>query len=125
MNLIDAKAISSDTGKVKLKLYNQEFTFSSNEEFELKNSDVILGIRPEFVFISEDGNLTGSVYSTLPAGMETTIKIAVGDSIISSVMFGSIDYSVDSSVNFSIEGNKIVLIDKKSGNTIALGKLTK
>ena len=125
MNLIDAKAISSDTGKVKLKLYNQEFTFSSNEEFELKNSDVILGIRPEFVFIREDGNLTGSVYSTLPAGMETTIKIAVGDSIISSVMFGSIDYSVDSSVNFSIEGNKIVLIDKKSGNTIALGKLTK
>ncbi len=55
--------------------------------------------------------------------METTIKIAVGNCIISSVMFGSIDFPVDSRVNFNIEGNKIVLIDKKSGNTIALGKL--
>ncbi len=125
MNLIDAKATETEDGKIKVNLYNQDFTFSSNEEIKLKNSEVIIGIRPEFVSICNFGNLTGTVYSTLPAGMETTIKIAVGDSIISSVMFGSIDYLVDSSVNFNIEGNKIVLIDKESGNTIALGKLTK
>lgn len=124
MNLIDAKAYDKG-GDIKIELYNQEFSFVSNEEFKLNDSEVIIGIRPEFVSICENGILAGSVYSTLPAGMETTIKIAVGDNIISSVMFGSIDYPVDLKINFNIEGNKIVLIDKKSGNSLALGKLIK
>ncbi len=125
MNLIDAKAQVYGEKSVKIELYNQGFIFSSDEDFKLLDSDVIVGIRPEFVSICNQGNVSGSVYSTLPAGMETTIKIAIGDSIISSVMFGSIDYPVDSKICFNIESNKIVLIDKKSGNTLALGKLTK
>lgn len=81
-----------------------------------------LGIRPEFLPIVDDGAIHGSAYSTLPAGMETTVKIKINDTILSSVVFGSIDYAVDQDITFNVVGNGIVLFADK--DRVALGSVS-
>ncbi len=85
--------------------------------------DVVLGIRPEYVTIAEKGSNTGTIFSTLPSGMETTVKIRINDTIITSVVFGSVDYPVDSRMAFDLTGNSIILFDKATGDRIAIGSL--
>lgn len=81
-----------------------------------------LGIRPEFLPIVDDGAFKGLAYSTLPAGMETTVKISIGETILSSVVFGSVDYAVDQEIQFNIVGDGIGLFGNK--DRIALGSVT-
>ncbi|MCQ2397861.1 MAG: ABC transporter ATP-binding protein [Sphaerochaetaceae bacterium] len=123
MNIVNAKAEKTGSDSVALEIWGKRYEFVSSSDFELKSADVVLGIRPEFLPISENGKIEGTVYSTLPAGMETTIKIAVGNTIISSVMFGSMDFSVDSKIRFDVYGSKILLFDKNTGCNIAYGSL--
>ena len=84
---------------------------------------VIVGVRPEFVRL-EEGELKGTVYAALPAGMETTVKMSVADDVVTSVAFGSVDYKVNEEVAFEIVGNGIILFDATTKNKIAMGKLT-
>ena len=49
----------------------------------------MLGIRPEFIEISQTGGLDGEIYGAMPTGMESTIKIRVGDYLLTGVVFGS------------------------------------
>ncbi|MCM1042773.1 MAG: ABC transporter ATP-binding protein [Corallococcus sp.] len=83
--------------------------------------EAVLGVRPEFIKL-EEGELTGKVYAALPAGMETTVKLTVGNEIITSVVFGSVDYPYDSEIAFKIHGKGIILFDKQS--RIKLGRGT-
>ena len=84
--------------------------------------DVVVGIRPEYIHIDEEGALQATVYSTLPSGMETTVKLDVGGTPLTAVVFGDVDYDVDSRVAISFHKNA-VLFDKESGKNIAKGKL--
>lgn len=84
--------------------------------------ELTLGIRPEFLPIVDDGDIHGLAYSTLPAGMETTVKIKIGETILSSVVFGSIDYAIDQEIKFNVVGDGIVLF---AGNDrVALGSVS-
>ena len=60
---------------------------------------------------------------TSDIGMETTVKISVGELTLSSVVFGSVDYAVDSPVKFDVVGEKIVLFDSETHDRIAIGSL--
>ena len=84
--------------------------------------DVVIGIRPEFVRV-EQGELTGHIYTALPSGMETTVKLDVGGEIVTSVVFGSVDYPVNAEVKFDIVGNGVVLFDSVSRNKLGMGSL--
>ena len=84
--------------------------------------DVVIGVRPEFVRI-EQGELVGSIYTTLPTGMETTVKLDVGGNILTSVVFGSIDYPINAQVNFEIIGDGVIMFDAKSGSKLGKGRL--
>jgi len=86
--------------------------------------DVVIGIRPEFLPIKDDGKIKGLAYSTLPAGMETTVKINLNGEILSSVVFGSIDYKIDQEILFDIEGDGIILFDAETKENVCLGKVT-
>lgn len=44
-------------------------------EKEIDDNDFVIGIRPEFIEINEKGKFEGIVYSSMPTGMETTLKI--------------------------------------------------
>jgi hypothetical protein len=107
-----------------LDLLGKKAIFTSKTgSIEQSGTSVIVGIRPEFLPISENGALNGVAYSTLPSGMETTVKISVGELTLSSVVFGSVDYAVDSPVKFDVVGEKIVLFDSETHDRIAIGSL--
>ena len=129
MNFIKVKALEvvSPT-QVKLDFLGHEMLYTATEALPTNEAgevvltgELTLGVRPEFLPIVDGGELTGTAYSTLPAGMETTIKIKIGDTILSSVVFGAIDYAVDQEIKFSVVGNGIVLFD--GHDRIALGSL--
>ena len=84
---------------------------------------VVVGLRPEYIHIDEDGVKEATVYSTLPSGMETTVKLDVNGTSLTAVVFGDVDYPVDAKVKFAFH-KAAVIFDKESGKNIARGKLT-
>ena len=93
------------------------------EEPVLTDGDFVLGIRPEFVVITEDGNLPGEIYGAMPTGMESTLKIRVGEYLLTSVAFGSSLFAIGTAVKLAFTGNDILLFDRKSGRRIACGQM--
>ena len=85
--------------------------------------DVVVGIRPEYIHIDDSSVTKGTVYSTLPSGMETTVKLNVNGTVITAVVFGDVDYDVDSAVSLSFH-KMAVLFDKATGQNLVKGKLT-
>lgn len=98
-------------------------TLESKDEKEIADDDYVIGIRPEFLRIQDDGKLETEVYSAMPSGMETTVKLRVGEYIITSVVFGGVDYKVNAKARVNIESKGILLFDKKSQKLIASGEL--
>jgi len=121
MNFIDAKAKKVSDNVLALEFLNLKVNYTSEQAINLVGEDVILGIRPEFLLIKDDGAINGLAYSTLPSGMETTVKIDLKQKILSAVQFGAVDYAFDQKIKFDIIGKNIVLFDKESGKSIALG----
>ena len=84
----------------------------------------VLGVRPEFLPIVQGGPLRGKTYSTLPAGMETTVKLSCGGTMLTSVVFGCVDYTVDTELPLNIVGDNIALFDQASGQSVGFGSVT-
>ena len=55
--------------------------------------------------------------------METTVRLKVNDFILTSVVFGGVDYPVGSKVNIDFESDNILLFDRRDGRLVASGKL--
>ena len=98
-------------------------TMSSDEERVIQDNEYIIGIRPEFIRLSDEGKIEGEIYSALPSGMETIVKIRVGEFLLTSVIFGGVDYKVGSICRFDFVGKEILLFDRKSGKLISQGGL--
>ena len=67
------------------------------------------------------GELEGKVYAALPAGMETTVQMSVGEQMVTSVEFGSVDYPANTPMRFEFHGKGLILFDKKSGKKLGRG----
>ena len=96
--------------------------FESSNAVRVGERDVVVGIRPEYVCIDGSGALEGTVYSTLPSGMETTVKLDVNGTSLTSVVFGDVDFPVDKKVRFTFN-KAAVLFDRESGDRITTGAL--
>ena len=90
---------------------------------ELTNEDFVLGIRPEFLDIRAQGKLQGEIYGAMPTGMESTIKVRVGEFLLTGVIFGSSLFTIGSQVPLTVDGDQIMLFDRKSGKCITSGSL--
>ena len=101
----------------------EENDFSLQEEPVITNEDFVIGIRPECIKIKEDGSLTGEIFGAMPTGMESTIKVAVGNFLLTGVVFGSTLYQIGDEKKFSIDGRDILLFDRKSGKCVCAGKI--
>ena len=123
MNIIAAAARKTSDTTAELTFLGHKAVFQANAPFDL-DDDIALGIRPEFLPISDHGDLEGHAYSTLPGGMETTVKIKIADQILSSVVFGAIDYETDQKIRFSISGAGILLFSRQSGQLLASGRIS-
>ena len=93
------------------------------DEVELTDEDLVIGVRPEFLSLSDTGALEGEIYSAMPTGMETTVKVRVGDFLLTGVVFGSTLFTIGAQVRVDISGENIMLFDRKSGKCVAFGSL--
>ena len=94
-----------------------------DDEVEYTDDDYVIGIRPEFVEISDKARFEAEVYSSMPTGMETTIRAAIGNYLLTGVMFGGVVYKLGDKVKVGFKGNNAILFDRKSGEIVALGSL--
>ena len=101
----------------------EEEDLSLQEEPVLTNEDLVLGIRPEFIDIVDSGALEGEIYGAMPTGMESTIKVRIGDFLLTGVVFGSTLFTIGAKVHVDIYGENIMLFDRKSGKCVAFGSL--
>jgi len=97
--------------------------YTAKAPVENLGAEAVVGIRPEFLPITEGGAVHGTTYSTLPAGMETTVKVLCGDTMLTSVVFGSVDYAIDTPVQMAVTGEGIALFDKQSGKSVGTGSM--
>ena len=123
MNFIPARVVSADSCVVTLDVLGKRAVFSAEAPVTGLGAEAVLGVRPEFLPLTEDGAIAGHVYSTLPTGMETTLRVACGGAMLTSVVFGSVDYPVDTPVRLSMTGSRLVLFDKASVNSVGVGSV--
>ncbi len=123
MNFIPGRVAAVEGKKVALHMLGAQLSFQAREALPSLPQEVVVGVRPEFITLNQGGGLPGKVYSTLPAGMETTVRVSVADSMVTSVVFGGIDYPVDSPVNLGFTGGNMLLFDPQSGKRLAMGSL--
>ncbi len=80
-------------------------------------------MRPETVKPSKNGIIEGEIYSAMPTGMETTIKIKIAESLITAVVFGGVFYKIGEKIKINFEGNGLLLFSRKNEKLIALGSV--
>ena len=85
--------------------------------------DWVVGVRPEFVSICEDGPIEGEVFSAMPTGMETTVRIKVGNFLLTSVIFGGITYRIGEKIRLRFNGDGATLFSRVNGRLAATGRL--
>lgn len=90
----------------------------------LTDSDVLLAVRPECIDVCPDGDFEGEVYSAMPTGMETTVRIRIGEWLLTGVCFGGIVYQLGEHIRFSIRSSDLLLFSRKNGRLISTGQLT-
>ena len=86
--------------------------------------DWVLGVRPEFIHISEDGPVEGEVFSAMPTGMETTVRIKVGNYLLTGVVFGGVLYKIGQKIRLSFSGDGATLFSRVNGRLVATGSLS-
>ena len=94
------------------------------DEPELHDEDLVLGVRPEFIDISDAGEIEGEIYSAMPTGMETTVRIRVGEFLLTGVVFGGVLYQIGQKVRFGFRGDGVVLFSRRNGRLISQGSLS-
>jgi len=122
MNFLDAEMTQCEQNTAKLSFCGIQAKYTAEAPLPTVK-DVVIGIRPEHIGILEDGQVKASIYTTLPTGMETTVKVMLGGQILSAVVFGGVDYAVDQQIAISFLDSQILLFDKVTGDRIAVGKL--
>ena len=123
MNFIPARIEQADGQVLHLEILGKKAVFTADAPVTVPEKEIVAGIRPEFLPIREGGPLEASIYSTLPAGMETTVKARCGETLLTSVVFGSVDYDVDENVRMDVTGDSIVLFGAGDHNRFAAGTL--
>ena len=93
------------------------------DEIQLTDNDFVIGIRPEFIDITREGGIDGEIYSSMPTGMETTVRVAIGNYILTGVMFGGVVYKLGDKTRVDFKGNEAILFSRSNGNIIGIGSL--
>lgn len=123
MNFIDSKAKKGSNKKeIEIEFAKAIFKFSSKKTIDTIPEDVIVGIRPEFVNLNS--GIEGEIYSSLPSGMSTTLIIEYRNILITSVVFGQVDFEIGTPIKLNFQHDNVVLFDMESGEKFAEGTLS-
>jgi len=112
----------------EIKLTNNQlsllYTPNSSSITIPKGKKLYLGIRPEDIEISNEGTIEAAIYSTLPSGMETIVKLDIDGLIVTCVVFGGVDFKIGNKVKIAFNAKNYVLFDRESERNIASGTLS-
>ena len=125
INLISVKVEEKKEKGLLLNMGKEKVLFSSEEPLPVeKGQSLILGIRPENIEITEEGIAEAKVYSVLPSGMETVVKLDMQGLFLTAVVFGDSAFEVNENVKirFRTDRNHLFYGDEE-GNRMAGGKL--
>lgn len=116
------KGNKDETFKYHIAKVNDE-DFGIQEEKVITDEDFVIAVRPECINITENGAIDGIIYGAMPTGMEATLKIRVGDFLLTGVVFGNVIYQIGTAVHINITSDNITLYDQRSGKYIASGSI--
>lgn len=80
-------------------------------------------MRPEFIRLGEEGALKATVYGAMPTGMESTVKLRIGNYLLTGVIFGGVTFNIGAEMGMDIQGDDILLFDRTSGKCITAGSI--
>lgn len=101
----------------------QEDYLSAKDNSQLTENDFVIGVRPEFLKINEKGAFAGEIYSSMPTGMETTVRINIGNYLLTGVVFGDVTFEIGSKIHFDIDTKNILLFSRRTQKMICKGQL--
>lgn len=129
----ELKAKSREKGYVEKSNKDEIFRYHIQRAEETDDSleavkaagddDFVLGIRPELIELDENGALDGEIYGAMPTGMESTIKVRIRDYLLTSVIFGNLNFRIGTQIRMTIASSRIMLFERSSGKLITLGSL--
>jgi len=93
------------------------------DEPVITDEDFVIGIRPEAIDIDPNGKIDTTIYGAMPTGMESTLKLKVGEFLLTSVIFGGVIYQIGQEEKININGENILLFDRRSGRLICSGRI--
>lgn len=112
-----------------LRLAGGTLKFTATADGEAQGKEVLkvgsaytLGLRPENIVLAESGGLPAKIYSTLPSGMETVVRLDLEGIRLTAVVFGSVDFKVNEQVQVAFSSPANILFDA-AGNNVAEGKV--
>ncbi len=84
---------------------------------------LVVGVRPEFVMLDDHSGIQGEVFSAMPTGMETTVRIRAGNYLLTGVIFGGITFKIGERISFGFRERQAMLFDAVSGRLLTHGTL--
>ncbi|MDD4208113.1 ABC transporter ATP-binding protein [Mesotoga sp.] len=126
MNFFDAKVDRVEGEMIVLRTSELRLEMLlMKKDYEVKSGDeVIIGLRPEDIELKPYiGENTCTVYSTLPSGMETVVRAKIKNTMFSIVVFGRVDFVVDSVMEISFPSSNYLLFNKETKEKIGAGSL--
>ena len=93
------------------------------QKTEPTENDYVLGVRPEMIEICENGGIEAEVYSAMPTGMETTVRLKIGNFLLTGVVFGGVTYEIGAKIHIRFKNDGIMLFSRGSGRIISTGAL--
>ena len=141
INLVSVKVEAVNGSEATLRLAGGTLKFTANAGADVKNAagaavetaadaletvkagaQYTLGLRPENIVLTEQGGLPAKIYSTLPSGMETVVRLELEGIRLTAVVFGSVDFAVNEAVQVAFSSPANILFDA-AGNNVAAGKV--
>lgn len=125
-SLKDKKAVEKSNKDEKFKYHVamvEENDYSMEEEPVITNEDFVIGVRPEALKLGETGALKTTVYGAMPTGMESTVKLRIGNFLLTGVIFGGVTFNIGTEMGMDIQGDDILLFDRTSGKCISSGSI--
>jgi multiple sugar transport system ATP-binding protein len=125
INMVPLTVKEIEGTNLRLSNNDLELVYSAAKPVEAKIGDsFILGLRPEFITIQDVSLFKAQVYSSLPSGMETIFRFKIGNTFLNSVVYGSLDFPIGSSLGLTFSGDKLLLFENsKVGIMICSGKI--
>jgi ABC-type sugar transport system ATPase subunit len=124
--LKDKKAVEKSNKDEKFKYHIaqvEENDYSLEDEPVVTDQDFVIAVRPEFLKLGTDGKLKTTIYGAMPTGMESTVKVRIGNYLLTGVIFGGVTFNIGTQMNIDIQGKDILLFDRKSGKRICEGSI--